>query len=252
MVFDELTGVWFDPNPKPEEKEDTYEAAECLECKEPFTRKTVFIMGRDFSPRYCGPCIEKAEQKGKEEDARREEEERLARWAAICPPIYRDTDPSDVRLSANGRDAAMRWRPGPKGLGMVGTTGVGKTRCLSLALRAAFDARVSCAFVSHNEFSRTAALAFGGPDDTRKDMMSKLMRWRDVGALLLDDLGKPPKTERADAELEELIEYRTSHRLPILWTANAGGEWLMKRLGEDRGEPLVRRLAEFCEIVTIR
>jgi hypothetical protein len=64
----------------------------------------------------------------------------------------------------------------------------------------------------------------------------------------MDDLGKPPATDRADAELEELVEVRTSQLLPILWSANGSSAWLIKRMGPDRGEPLVRRLSEFSEI----
>jgi hypothetical protein len=36
---------------------------------------------------------------------------------------------------------------------------------------------------------------------------------------------------------------------PILWSANGTSAWLIKRMGSDRGEPLVRRLSEFCDII---
>ena len=67
--------------------------------------------------------------------------------------------------------------------------------------------------------------------------------------LLFDDLGKAPSTEGVDAELFELVEVRTSNALPILWSANGGGRWLIDRLGADRGPALIRRLAEFTEVL---
>lgn len=70
-----------------------------------------------------------------------------------------------------------------------------------------------------------------------------------VDMLLFDDLGKAPSTENVDAELLELIERRTSNGKALLWSANGSGTWLESRFGPDRGEPLVRRLAEFTKVV---
>jgi NitT/TauT family transport system ATP-binding protein len=67
--------------------------------------------------------------------------------------------------------------------------------------------------------------------------------------LLLDDLGKQKMTERAELELFDLLEHRSSHELPIIWTANAAKGDLRKMLSSDRGEPILRRLSEFTKII---
>ncbi len=80
---------------------------------------------------------------------------------------------------------------------------------------------------------------------------ARLERIMKVRALLLDDLGKQKFTERAEMELYNLLEYRTSHKLTTLWTANGSGSDLLAKLSKDRGEPILRRLSEFSEVVSL-
>jgi hypothetical protein len=225
----------------------------CANCQAQFSYEPVmFDLGgmREIFPRtLCEPCSAAQEAANKIEQERRDKERAEDEWNEVCPPEYRRTNLDDPRLNRSLVKAAIAWRPGSRGLGLIGETGRGKTRCLFVALRTAFDAGGFVEFVSHNSFSRLAATAFGGDGMEKQEAAKRIKKLARVGVLMLDDLGKAPSTERADAELEELIEERTSHGLPILWSANGSGEWLMKRFGPDRGPALVRRLADFCEIV---
>ena len=76
-----------------------------------------------------------------------------------------------------------------------------------------------------------------------------LYRARRRKILFLDDLGKAKFTERVEMEFYDLIEFRAANKLPILFTANMSGKQLTEALGEDRGEPIMRRLREFCDII---
>lgn len=224
----------------------------CKRCQVPVEYEPVIVLGKEmFTKRHCPACLEALAQEKEAEDREINRRVRESEWERICPPIYGATDCSHAGLNAVAVSACASWEPGPRGLGLLGSTGSGKTRSLFLALRRAFDAGKTCAYVTHNQFSRLAAEAFGGSDSAKDAARERLKRISGVFALLFDDLGKAPSTERADAELEELIEHRTSHNLPILWSANGSGAWLAKRFGEDRGEPLVRRLAEFCDVKTL-
>jgi DNA replication protein DnaC len=111
---------------------------------------------------------------------------------------------------------------------------------------------MKCEAISHNRFSKTVQDAFSGERMDKGDARQILENLRRADVILFDDLGKPPSTERADSELEELLEHRTSHRKPTLWSANGGGRWIIQRLGPDRGAPLVRRLAEQGDVITVR
>jgi DNA replication protein DnaC len=69
--------------------------------------------------------------------------------------------------------------------------------------------------------------------------------------LFIDDIGKEKYTERVESEFYDLIETRTAHLRPILWTANTSGAGLEAMMSPDRGAPILRRLREFTEIITL-
>ncbi len=223
----------------------------CIECLADFTYTPMLLEGVEiFSRSRCPKCQLAACDRHEAQQREAAAKETEAAWHAICPPIYRDTDPA--RINAQCVGAAVKWEIyETRGLGLLGSTGIGKTRALFMALRRAFTGGQRCRAVSHNAFTRTVQTAFAGEGREREDAKALLDAYQRCAVLLLDDLGKPPPTERADAELEELVEVRTCNLKPILWSANGSAGWLIKRMGTDRGEPLVRRLSEFCEIITI-
>lgn len=224
--------------------------AKCA-CGASFSYVPVTLFGRSvFERKLCDKC-----QTQNDETLAETEKIKLAgateeKWQEICPPLYRDTDPA--LISCVAARAANDWNPkGESGMGFTGETGKGKTRALFLALRKAFELGRGCYAISHNKFSKTVQEAFSGEGVERGDARAILRKCQNVGVLLMDDLGKPPPTERADAELEEMIEHRAAHKLPILWSANGSSVWLEKRLGPDRGPALVRRLSQFSKPVSI-
>lgn len=230
------------------------EKAICKTCHAEFERRVLILFGaRHFVGENCDACVTKENNARKAEIDAENAAERETEWVGICPLIYRDTNPNDSRLAKEAVSAVSgwQWQTG-RGLGLLGTTGRGKTRCLYLALRKVFVAGKSVAAVSHTKFSRLAMDAYSGTDEERYAAREKLRSFHTCRVLLIDDLGKPPSTERADSELEEIVEDRTSEEKPILWSANGSGEWLIKRFGIDRGEPTVRRLAEFCDVITLK
>jgi DNA replication protein DnaC len=82
----------------------------------------------------------------------------------------------------------------------------------------------------------------------------KLKKWLEgmhiAPCLILDDFGKNKFSERVEAEIFDLVEYRTSHELPLFITTNETPDTLKARMSADRGEPLLRRLFEFCDVIT--
>lgn len=224
----------------------------CIRCKQPFETPSFDLAGVTMSLAICCTSCSAAHLEDSLAREREAEQKRVnERWYAICPPLYRETDITHSGIQASFRDAALAWEPSSTlGLGFIGGSGGGKTRMLMVALRKAFDAGLSTRFLSHNGFSKLVIDAFsnsaGQGRSEAKDALSWLAR---VRVLFLDDLGKAPSTERCDAELEELIELRGANFLPTLWSANGTSEWLIRRFGPDRGEPLVRRLGEFSTVI---
>lgn len=201
--------------------------------------------------RYCGPCsdvILDIERFAEESKARLKRDKA---FRETIPPLYRETDREHAGIRPVFRDAAEQWDfDGPRGLGLIGASGGGKTRLLFGCLMRAHERGRTCDWISHNTFSKLVISAFSdGDPEARRAANERLERLARVDVLLIDDLGKAPSSERCDAELEELIETRGTWSRPTLWSANGGGAWLVGRFSADRGEPLVRRLAEFSTVV---
>lgn len=234
------------------DSETTVETFDCIDCRQPFTRHVYHLLGRVMGARRCPACEGALTTSAERERDAARAKARDAKWMKACPTIYRDTNPADSRLNQAALALSQAWpTTSTRGLGFIGTTGKGKTRCLFLALRRAHAAGSNVAAISHTKFSRVAMDAFSGDAEEKAIARERLKHLHTADVVLIDDLGKPPSTERADSELEELVEDRTSEALPILWSANGSGEWLIKRFGVDRGEPTVRRLAEFSEVLTL-
>ena len=66
--------------------------------------------------------------------------------------------------------------------------------------------------------------------------------------LFLDDLDKAKFTERVESSLMHVIEERNKRLKPIIFAVNASGKQLSDMFTENRSEPILRRLREFCEV----
>lgn len=229
----------------------TIKTKPCKKCAEPFE----FTEYEDFPnlcSNYCKPCaaVLEAEHTAKiaAEEFARDKWQRDNQWSRICPLRFLDTDES--RLPKQSLDAIAAWNPDESmNLAFLGIAGTCKTRAGFLALKKANDSGAWCESITHSKLTETARdAAYGDDTDDARKRMRKL---ENCAVLFVDDLGKPPSTERADADFEALIDLRYSHGRPTIWTANSGGAWLASRFGADRGEPIIRRLAEDALIVKL-
>lgn len=196
-------------------------------------------------------------------DAQKEKERirlielRTQTWGAICPPLYQNTDPK--RLAINQKaphkfESAMAWGYGPKGLGLFGTSGGGKTRTVYLLLHREHLAGRSVVAITHTEFTGQAnRLAFSN-DKTEQLRWIRTLKTADV--LFIDDLGKSRFTtadggaKAGEETLWDVCESRWQNLLPFLFTCNLpNGGALADAMSDDKGKAFLRRLREFCTIV---
>jgi DNA polymerase III delta prime subunit len=186
---------------------------------------------------------EKRRQQREAEAAQERRRQRENRWQWLCPPLYRETDPA--RLPPVPLAEVMAWQYGPQGLLLIGPTGAGKTRAAYLLLRRLLDEDESRRIIAFGclDFGHEAARRFR--EATGETWVAGVAR---ADVVFFDDFGKEPLTERVEAELFGLIEYRTAHHLPILATSNLTGAALEAKASADRGGPMVRRLREFCRV----
>jgi DNA replication protein DnaC len=172
---------------------------------------------------------------------------RAEAWKAICPQLYQDTTAARLPMKPASQIKVMKWKPGPRGIALAGATGTGKTRAIFLLLhRLHLEGRHVTA-ITAKRFERYVHQMFEKDNDAR-DMIRRAHR---AEILFIDDIGKEKYTERVESEFYDLIETRTANLRPIIWTANTNGEGLTAMMSPDRSAPILRRLREFTEIITL-
>ena len=222
----------------------------CQNCGEEFDYVPLTFEGKVlFTPNNCDACTEIAILKGEQEVYRRREDARKLRFGQMVPPIYLETD--KTRLQADLLRIVDSWEYNPTGIGFVGTSGKGKTRAAVLLLDRLDREKKLTFFLSATDLALNSANQFADNHTTRLVATSILTLCRTSQVLLLDDLGKGRMTDRAESELYDLLEYRTSHRVPTIWTSNSDARGLHAMFSRDRGDAIIRRLAEFSTVVKV-
>lgn len=223
-------------------------AATCERCKTGFAYQGVVINGRvPFSSKFCPACSEANRIDREAEEQRDALQAMQTEWETICPPLYRDTDRNELPISVATTLEVLDWQIGNKGIGLAGASGAGKTRLVFMLLKRLHFDGIRCRAMTAKRFENWCHRMFDKDDDAR----TQIVNAKSCKVLFIDDIGKEKYTERVESEFYDLIEHRTSHLLPILWTANASGDQLARMMGEDRGTPIVRRLREFSTVISV-
>jgi DNA replication protein DnaC len=143
------------------------------------------------------------------------------------------------------------WEYGAKGIGMIGKSGAGKTRAAVELLKKFYDQGKSICFLKATKLTQHAQDKFSDVPEVKNKALERIRKAYTCNILLLDDLGKGRLPATAEELLYDLIDERTERGLPVIWTSNAGADQLNSMLSSDRGQPIIRRLAEFSTIVNL-
>jgi DNA replication protein DnaC len=113
-------------------------------------------------------------------------------------------------------------------------------------------------FDGHGVYGITAAKLtelvqnkFSPDNETRGESAQKLKLVERIPLLLLDDIGQERITDTTGSAFFSLIEQRNSQKRPTLWTSNLNSDTFRQALGSQRGDPTIRRLREFSDIVKV-
>jgi hypothetical protein len=229
----------------------TMKTVTCPKCLKPFSYEPTVLFGREvFAPAECPVCVTvrhlAAEKVGQQEEIDR----RFDAWNRICPTIFHDTDLT--RIPHEIQSIAESWESeGGHGLGLVGLTGRCKTRAAYLILRRYHFDGLRVKPMNATRFGQLCLEKFSDDHQTRGNAIQELHDLKTAKLILLDDVAKERITERVASELFGLINDRTEWKRPILWTSNIDPAGLRRALGDDKGNPLVRRLREFTRIVEL-
>jgi nucleoside-triphosphatase THEP1 len=212
----------------------------CGQCKKDF--ETVFWASGGYIP-YCTPCTERSELE-------RLQKEKLAAvrylspWEKLCPYLYQHTDPELILAKPWAREVA-HWQYEPKGLCLVGKTGVGKSRAVWLLIDRLFQEGKKIHAVDSQTF-RTAN-ANAATEGNTESWIRTLSR---VDVLLFDDLGQMKVTDSAAEALLSIVSKRTENGKPLIITTQYTGHELSAQFGREHlGEAIRRRIGEFCHVI---
>jgi hypothetical protein len=211
----------------------------CIECGAEFQAKGRLLLDRIIMPSGCDDCANIRDA-------------RICEWVQLCPfefRLHRQEGGGNTRLEKMDADQPgwrriFDWKFGHRGLLVRGETGQCKTRAMWRLLRQLFGERRKVVARTSAHFDRECRDA--GGNFTLSDWFKRLA---EVDVLFLDDLGKARWTEGTEAQIFDLIDIRTREGRPILATTNDTGTSLAARLSPDRGEPLIRRLRDYCETI---
>jgi DNA replication protein DnaC len=223
----------------------------CKRCANTFEYQPVVYNGKElFTPQWCEECVGilTAERDQQERESR--QNARVEAFLESVPPVYRDTDPE--RIHANLAQMAGAYRYGPKGLGIMGRSGEGKTRAAFLvAMRMVAEGR-RVYWIAATDLAAAAANLFADDPEVKSRSNEKIRRSMTAEVLVLDDLGKGKFTDRSESMLYDLFETRTGNLRPTIWTSNSNAKQLHGMMSPDRADALIRRMgSEFHTIVRI-
>lgn len=189
------------------------------------------------------------------EDKKRERAEQVAAqvvkrneyWTGICPPEFqKELDFTDPACKKSNFDKVMAWKFGAKGLMIHGRSGRCKTRFLYKLLYREFINCRKIMAMRHQQFRMTISLLASNNQENLAKLMARLVS---TDILFLDDLGKGTLTPASEEALSEVIDFRTSYDRPIFFSTNDDFTSLKTRLSPDRGEPIIRRILDKCEVI---
>jgi DNA replication protein DnaC len=175
--------------------------------------------------------------------ARQIAEEQEAR-AFQVPAAYREPfDEKRAKLSRTIINEVQAWKPSlGTGIGLTGSTGLGKTRLLISKL---LTLDCTWLYLPATHLAKCVARQYNDDYTVANAAFITLRDARQVKVLMLDDIGHENATESVSSELMEIVEFRTARQKPILWTTNMTSKEIAA-CHPKRALPMIRRLCEHC------
>lgn len=212
------------------------ETVSCLSCNKSFQTVPLYIGTRRMSQDYqCPECQAKvaamaqenaarAADMQREKDAEKFRAQREREWTEMKLP-YSDFDRGELRTQALAvLPEVLAWTPCNKGIGIVGSTGLGKSYLMmALMKRLYLNYSLNVRYLSMSNFGTTIGAMFKRDNDAAAEWLEALCN---EPVLYLDDLGKEMRTDRSVTSLFEILKTRAEKNLPTFWTCNYSGGWL--------------------------
>ena len=221
----------------------------------------------------CPPCQERFDAQMKADEAAALLKRRDMEWRDLvnfyqCGSFMEHQHYWITKLGLDIKRAAERWcdhhlRELDKGLGLIGVPGVGKTVAAGRCIRWAHRRGYSVAITSDPRL-HTLADALHSDADTKSRAQQELRLLAGAELLMIDDVGQSCVSGAARDLLFKLVHDRHMAGRHLIWTAQAGFNWLAIRMGaafKEDGSAVpseelaafLRRIHEpFCRVEVVK
>lgn len=182
------------------------------------------------------------------------------------PAAFQITDTTHPRFNAKDWNKLKDWKPTPEKpwLGIIGETGLSKTRIVSLlAIKEAgrmagrwsnggHHQNPKFEFTTGYRICELAGSVQTGSYDEKETARRELNRVRRCDILIIDDLGKGKITDTAGAALFALIDHRYANLKITYWTSNSTPEEIAVAMDNCTAGPFAGRINDHSRIVRLR
>jgi DNA replication protein DnaC len=205
---------------------------------------------RETKPAYCLACEDEILRTDKGQSAQARVSNAMETFNRSIPVRYRETLTNHPDFNHSLFEAVRCWQPTPEQpfLGIIGPTGVCKTRCAVLRGKKFAREGSEVRMISGSDFAESVRNRFGENSGTHLSLLQQVERAK---ILILDDLTKIRPTDAVAEALFELIEKRMRRNSWTIWTANRSIEQFVQPMPEEYREPLLGRIVEASHIIEV-
>jgi DNA replication protein DnaC len=221
--------------------------ATCKWCRKPFeTEIAHFVSGKTLQANVCDSCHEERKRMERPEI---DLERRKMWWDRKVGSYFYIFEPAKVPPAMQPYyETALSWKPSPRGIGFMGKSRSGKSKVITELGRRLY-------IEGHDVFP-TSGIEFGekvaSQVTEREEWEHYINRCKTCKVLLLDDSDKIKWTEACESAFYGMLETRRRFERPILVTVNVNGQEMTRGASLNRGEPIVNRLRDLCEIIELK
>ena len=229
-------------------KNEWQEEAVCRRCNKPFLTDCVeFHSGKVLRAGICDPCAAIREAR-EPQDVRDQKRKQI--WDGWVGSYFYSFDPDrlpDIIRPHLG--STLKWNPdSTKGIGFLGKSHTGKSRVITELGRILYIRGVEIYPTSGIEFQEKVV----GQVQKKDEFEAYMNRVKNCKVLLMDDADKVNFTPAVEAAYYGFLEHRRRFQRPMLVTVNTNGKRLAEAATENRGEAIVNRLRDLCEIIQLK
>jgi DNA replication protein DnaC len=220
----------------------------CATCNQPFESEvTEFTNGRKMQANVCDRCHERREAAL---PVAVKDEKRKQDWDRRVGSYYYTFDTDKIPQPIQPHlETVFNWHPdSPRGIGFIGKSRTGKSRVLFELGRRLYMKGQDVYPTSGIEFAEKVA----GQVTDKEGFEQYTHRVKHCKILLFDDADKCRFTEAVEAAYYGMLEYRRRFQRPILASVNSNGKAMAAAASDNRGEPIVNRLRDLCEIIELK